>query len=66
MTNDLDRLLRDRDNASKVSARLPIIRQEELDYRARLISARAADEATLSSAFWLHVYDNDTLPYAYL
>ena len=33
-------------------------------YRTDLMAKRAADEATLSSAFWLHVYDADTLPRA--
>ena len=35
-------------------------RKKVQDYRQGLIKWRVEEESTLSSAFWLHVYDNDT------
>lgn len=60
MTPTLDRLLRG--NADVVAAGMPELTNLLFGYRSGINTKRAATEETLSHAWWLHVYDADTLP----
>jgi hypothetical protein len=64
MTDELTRLLEQGGNDKVVATNMPRYLDSCRAYRARLMAERAADESTLSSAFWLHVYDAETLPRA--
>lgn len=50
-------LLNDPKNSRIISTHLPRWRQKCIEYRAKFRKEEADKEATLSSAFWLHVYD---------
>lgn len=49
-------------NRPKVEANLPRVMTVEWEYRKKLKEERDRDENTLSSAFWLHVFDAEGLP----
>jgi len=53
-------------NAAVAAARAPAVEQAYREYRTRINGERAAKENVMASAFWLHVYDADTLPRAAL
>lgn len=60
MTPNLERLLRG--NAHVIAAGAPEVANLLYSYRSGLNAKRAATEEVLSHAWWLHVYDADTLP----